>query len=202
MVHVSWILWEVVCEWRRLRLHSHPVPSTSYHGFISSGWGGGVPPSLHSPPPRQRAKGVADKHTYVTYKHWTIYDMSMSNPNIKQYASLGGLARAAKLSKDRQREIMSKARLAKNRHECNSACTCKHCGVKQWRHGSKCYIEGKGYVESYQCVLASISIESANISITDISLRAFIRRPHQYLTGEDITIATSKGRYKVSKIEG
>jgi len=67
----------------------------------------------------------------------------MTNSNIKDFSSKGGLARAKKLSPSERKVISAIAIKArwdryreKNNHVCNNMCRCSNCGRMKYKHVS------------------------------------------------------------------
>lgn len=124
----------------------------------------------------------------------------MSNPNIKEFASKGGLARAAKLNEARRKEISQLAYSSRGKHICKLTCKCKICGAKKMTHTRN----SGDYPHDFECLLATSSISKLvnNISKSNISLRDFNRSQKKYLnqiTADKPLVIVSLGTvYKIS----
>lgn len=88
-------------------------------------WGLGVQVTYGSP------RGISKLLTNISK---ITYNQSMSNPNIAKYASLGGKARANKLSEARRMEIANKATQTRFQHKCTRGCVCRICGRDWLKH--------------------------------------------------------------------
>lgn len=83
----------------------------------------------------------------------------MSNPNIWQYASLGGRTKAAN-----------------KKHLCTSGCKCKNCGIRQYKHRDYCLdlATNKPAKTTFECTFA-ISRLTSTIPPNTIPIREFAR---------------------------